>query len=107
MDTSTYQLLKIHILNFLDISRDAVHIHIGLVVFFLAVVLWKKGRIELACLMPVFLVAMGMEAFDLRDDLRSFGHFRWSASLHDLINTTIWPVAIVVMSKANVFRPAG
>lgn len=99
MDTSTYQLAKIHIMNVLPLSKDAVHIYIGLLVFFCAIVIWKKGRIQPACLIPVLVVACGMEAFDLMDDWRSFGYFRWSASFHDIANTSFWPLLIAGLVK--------
>lgn len=42
---SEYQNLKLVILSILEISKDAVHIHIGLLVFFAGVVLWRKRLI--------------------------------------------------------------
>ena len=80
--------------------------------FFLAVVLWKKGSIEARCLIPVVIVASLMEILDLRYDYLSLGYFRLkaiTASIHDLINTTFWPVVIVVlawMGKLNNERNA-
>lgn len=44
MNTSNYQGLKLAILNLTDLSKDAVHIHIGLVVF--TVLFWKKGALK-------------------------------------------------------------
>lgn len=99
METSAYQNLKLIILDVVNLSKDAIHIHIGLLVFFLAVVLWRRGRFDLLALLPVFLVAGTMEVLDLRDDLGSLGYMRWSASLHDLINTVFWPTFIVVSVK--------
>jgi len=99
VETSAYQNLKLSFLEIVNLSKDAVHIHIGLVVFFLAVALWRRGRLDSLSLIPVFLLAGVMEALDLRDDLASFGYMRWSASLHDLINTVVWPTLVVVLSK--------
>lgn len=99
METSTYQNLKLTFLELVNLSKDAIHIHIGLLVFFLAVALWRRGRFDILSLVPVFLVAGAMEALDLRDDLGSFGYMRWKASLHDLINTVFWPVLVVISSK--------
>ncbi|ASF49184.1 hypothetical protein Q7A_03195 [Methylophaga nitratireducenticrescens] len=79
--------MKLTILDVLGLSKDAIHIHVGLLVFFLAVVLWRRGRFDVLALFPVFFVAITMEILDLHDDLGSLGYMRWSASLHDLINT--------------------
>jgi len=97
MELSIYQSIKLQILDLLALSKDAVHIHIGIGVFLVAVMIWKKGRIEGVCLFPVFGVAILMEILDLRDDLNSLGYLRWSASGHDIINTTFWPIILVFM----------
>jgi hypothetical protein len=99
METSAYQNLKLIILDVLSLSKDAIHIHIGLLVFFLAVVLWRRGRFDVLAVLPVLLVAGAMEVLDLRDDLGSLGYMRWSASLHDLINTVFWPTLTVISRK--------
>jgi len=104
MNTSFYQLMKIHILSFFHLSKDAVHIHIGLLAFFLWVLIFRKPLGSLKALIPVLMIAAAMEVFDLRDDFNTFGRFRWGASLHDLINTLFWPVVIVLGVKIRSFR---
>ncbi len=98
---SAYQEAKVIIVSILELSKDSIHMHVGLIAFFLAVVLWKKGSIEGRCLIPVAIVASSMEILDLRYDYVSLGHLRLqaiTASIHDLINTTFWPVVIVVLA---------
>ena len=107
---SDYQNAKLIILSILEISKDAIHIHIGLIVFFAAVVLWRKGSIDVRCLIPVVVVASLMEMLDLRDLYIQSGSLHiaaLTASVHDLINTLFWPVAIVAlawMRKLNDHR---
>ncbi len=98
---SEYQNAKLIILSILEISKDAIHIHIGLIVFFAAVVLWRKGSIEARCLIPVVVVASLMEMLDLRDLYTQLGYLHiaaLTASIHDLLNTMLWPVVIVVLA---------
>ena len=104
METSAYQNLKLIVLDVLSLSKDAVHIHIGLLVFFLTVVLWRRGQLDILALLPVFLVAGAMEVLDLRDDLGSLGYMRWSASIHDLVNTVFWPTLVVISSNCLIKR---
>jgi hypothetical protein len=47
MEVTAYQSLKLIILDVLGLSKDAIHLHIGLLVFFLAAVLWRRGRFDL------------------------------------------------------------
>jgi hypothetical protein len=97
METSPFQSLKLQIVEFLSLSKDAIHIHIGMSVFIFTVLLVGKGKITVKCLLPVFVVAFGLEAIDLFDDFTSVGDFRWFNSLHDFINTSLWPVIIVLL----------
>ena len=73
-------------------------------VFIVAVVAWQKGRVTVRSLAPVLLAAFTMEALDLRDDYQSFGYLRWSASVHDIVNTTFWPIMIVGLVRLGVVK---
>ena len=97
METSPYQQFKLIVLEMLSLSKDAIHMHVGLGVFVLAILLWRRGRVDVLALLPVFLVAGVMEALDLFDDMASLGYLRWSASVHDMVNTTFWPTFSAVM----------
>ena len=91
-------------MNALPLSKDAVHIYVGMLVFLCAVVVWKKGHIQPVCLLPVIVIAFGMEAFDLLDDWHSFGYLRWGASIHDIANTSLWPLVIVTLVKFRAIK---
>ncbi|KIX10951.1 hypothetical protein X474_27545 [Dethiosulfatarculus sandiegensis] len=99
MESSGYQSFKSLILEVLPLSKDAIHIHMGLMVLFLAVFIWRRGRLDYLSLLPVFMAAGAMEFLDLRDDLLLLGYMRWFASVHDLINTVFWPTIIVIAYK--------
>ena len=99
METSFYQSLKLWIISVVDLSKDALHIHVGLVVFVFC--LWifrKKKALALPCLVAC-LTAMGLEVLDMKDDLASLGYWRWRASLHDILNTSFWPVCLFLFFK--------
>ena len=99
METLAFQGLKLQIVDFVGLSKDAIHIHIGMSVFILTVLVWGKGMITFKCLLPVFIAALGMEAMDLYEDYNAVGYFRWFNSLHNFINTSLWPFIIVVLVK--------
>ncbi|WOJ97104.1 hypothetical protein R0137_00685 [Congregibacter brevis] len=104
VETSSYQLMKIHILNAVDLSKDAIHIYVGLAVFLVAIVVWQRGRISWLSLLPVVAIAIIMEALDLHDDSRSFGYLRWGASAHDFVNTVFWPTVLVITNRLIAFK---
>ena len=106
---SAYQDAKVIIVSILKLSKDSIHLHVGLIVFFLAIVVWRKGSIEARCLIPVVLTASLMEILDLRYDYAALGYFRLNAitaSIHDLINTTFWPVVIVILARLGKLKNA-
>ena len=96
--------MKIHVLNAVELSRDAIHIYVGMTVLLLFVIIFQKGRFSFVSLVPVFLIAIIMEVFDLYDDSRTFGYLRWDASLHDVINTVFWPAILVFLARFNFLR---
>ena len=96
--------MKIHVLNAVDLSRDAIHIYVGITVLLLFVIIFQKGRFSVVSLIPVFVVAIIMEVFDLYDDSRTFGYLRWDASLHDVINTVFWPAILVFLARFKVLK---
>lgn len=107
---SAYQNAKLAILSISELSRDSIHIHIGLIVFFATAVLWRKGSIEAKCLIPVAIVASLMEILDLRDGYSNLGYVRMAAvtaGIHDLINTMFWPVVIVMLAWIGKLKNAG
>jgi len=106
MATSDYQHLKLQIVDLIGLSKDAIHIYIGLSLLLFTVIFWGKGRVTLTCLIPVFIAALGMEVMDLYDDYYSVGFFRWFNSFHDVVNTSLWPTIIVVLVKLKYIKIA-
>lgn len=99
MKTSGYQLFKLHFLQLVPLAKDAVHIYIGFGCLLLAVLVWRRPLRSWWAVLPGFVVAVGMELFDLRDDYLSLGHFRWLASLKDVLNTNAIPLVLVLLAK--------
>ncbi|MEM1405040.1 MAG: hypothetical protein AAGG55_17015 [Pseudomonadota bacterium] len=96
--------MKTHVLNAVDLSRDAIHIYVGMSALLLFVVLVQKGPFLLLSLVPVFAVAVTMEVLDLFDDSRSLGYLRWGASAHDVLNTVLWSTILVFLARFNFVK---
>jgi len=104
MKSSFYQLMKLDILSTVHLSRDAVHIYVGLFCLLLYIIVFRKRIDSWLPLLPVVLLALLMESLDLRDDFQTLGHFRWGASLHDIVNTLFWPFIIVTMFRFRILK---
>lgn len=106
MAISTVQAIKLAIVSVTGLSKDALHIYVGLMVFFAAMRIFRRQVHRFMPLLAVFIVACCGEGLDMRDDLHSLGYWRWDASLHDVINTLFWPFVIaLLMRKGWLFKP--
>ena len=104
MDMSFYQTLKLHIVDLVGLSKDALHVHIGLSIFIVAVAILGKGKVTIKCLLPVFIAALAMETIDLYDNYHSLGYMRWRDSVHDIANTVFWPLMIVIFVHFKLLK---
>src|SRR5262245_5130739 len=80
---SPYQQLKTQILGALGLSKDAIHIYIGLGCFLLSILVIRFAPTAYRSLVLGLLVSLAMEAMDLRDNVRYRETTRVLASLHD------------------------
>ena len=108
MDTSLFQLIKLSIVHLTGLSKDSLHIYVGLFVFLGATTALRKRLPSFLPVIAVLVVATAGELFDLRDDLQSLGYWRWGASLHDVINTVFWPLILsAIIQRTSLFRSSG
>ena len=103
--TSAYQSLKLRVLSILPLAKDAIHVYIGFGCYAGAVVLFRLPLGSGRALVPGFLVSLGMEYFDLRDNLRAHGRVLWADSLKDIVNTNLVPLAVVLVARLRASGP--
>lgn len=104
VQTSKYQLFKLRVLDVIPVSKDAAHIYVGMACLLLALLIFRAPLRSYWALLPGLIAAVTMEVFDLRDDLVSVGHFRWLASLKDMVNTNLLPLVLVTMARLGLIR---
>ncbi|HEV8241918.1 MAG TPA: hypothetical protein VGS57_21315 [Thermoanaerobaculia bacterium] len=103
---SPYQQLKGQILSVVGLSKDAVHIYIGLGCFLFSVLVLRFAPTQYRALILGFLFSLGMEALDLRDNVKYRETTRALASLHDLVNTNLLAYLTVVALRLRLGAPA-
>ncbi|CAI8893527.1 hypothetical protein [Pseudomonas soli] len=104
MDLSLLQSLKLEIISATGLSRDALHIYVGLALLVSASCLTRRSLGSLSSWMVVLAGACLIELFDLMDDKASLGYWRWHASLHDIANTLFWPTIFVVIYRFRLMK---
>ena len=103
---SPYQQLKGQILAVVGLSKDAVHLYIGLGCFLLSILVLRFSPTQYRSLILGLVVSLGMEALDLRDNVRYRETTRALASLHDLVNTNLLAYLVVVALRLRLGPPA-
>lgn len=91
---STFQSMKHEIVQFASLSKDALHIYVGLLVFLVAAAVARKGLRSTFPVIVVLAVAFLGEVLDTLD-----GRWALRASLHDFVNTAFWPVVLWLLAR--------
>jgi hypothetical protein len=96
---SAFQSMKHEIVHFVSLSKDALHIYVGIGAFVVASAFSRKGMRAVFPLVTVAVLAIAGELLDSRDDMRKLGRWRYLSSLHDIANTMFWPVALWLLAR--------
>ena len=99
MEPSAVQQAKLAIVAATGLSKDALHICVGLAVFLVMAYFWRKRPGSAVPLLVVVAVAALGEAMDARDDIRSLGRWRWRASAHDIWITLFAPIVLWLLVR--------
>ncbi len=102
MEYSFYQGGKLAIVHLTGLSKDALHIYVGLVIFLVAACLVRRRAVSLIPIAVVVAIAVLGEVLDARDDLMEFGRWHVTASLRDVANTVFWPAILWLLLKLRV-----
>ncbi|NMM26732.1 MAG: hypothetical protein HHJ12_05430 [Glaciimonas sp.] len=103
METSAVQSIKLAIVAATGLSKDALHIYVGLAGFLAMAAVLRKPLRSIVPWLVVVAIAVAGEMFDMRDDVASLGYWRWGASLHDILNTVFWPTVLLLLAKFGIF----
>lgn len=102
-----YNAVKTELAEWLGITKDALHIHIGLAIFFGLVLLLRRSPSS-------WLPWLGLLAFELVNELMDIFHWHGGAfsfeigdAAKDLVNTMIWPTVALVTFRVLEKRRAG
>jgi hypothetical protein len=77
METSAIQSIKLAIVAATGLSKDALHIYVGLAVFLAAAIVLRKPLRSNVAWLVVVGVAIAGELLDMNDDIASLGYWRW------------------------------
>ena len=93
------QELKLLLLDAVPLSRDGFHIYLGIVMYLGACLVFRRPLSNIWMLLAPLLVAVLLEGADLAADIETYGYMRWHASLKDITNTILAPLAIFTVTR--------
>jgi hypothetical protein len=102
---SFFQDAKLVLVQATDLSKDALHVYVGLGVMLLVAILLRRPLRDWRPLAAVALAAVAGEIWDVIDTLSHDGTPRWSLNWKDVWNTIFWPTVLFLMARfTNVLR---
>lgn len=94
-----FQQLKLTLLAFTGLGKDAMHIHIGLALFIAARLVWRgRGGWTIAWLVALAAALTG-EWLDAREETRIGFPMPDDAHWHDIWNTMLWPTMLLFLGR--------
>lgn len=96
---SEFQAMKLWLVGTLGLSRDALHIYVGLGVFLGFAALFRLPLRDWRPLGAALFVALAGEAWDLFDARGGIDAPEWAKSWHDLWNTMLWPLLLHALAR--------
>lgn len=100
-----YGDLKALIELYTGLEKDALHIHAALLIYLLAMFVFRQNRRSRFPWLVVLAFELANEALDLRRAYVEMGRpadlsvLTWGESIKDLWNTMLWPTVLLVIGR--------
>ena len=98
-NASWFEANKAHILQYTGLSRDALHIHIGIALYFLLLAVLRRPPGSWIPALLVLLLCLLGEVFDIMRVAELEQHQKPLENLHDIANTMLWPVIFTLFAR--------
>ena len=99
MTVAVWLQFKTELVRATALSRDALHIYIGLAVQLAAALLLRRKLGDWLPWLAVLALAVGNEVADLWVDIWPEHAFQAASAIHDLVNTMILPTAVMAFAR--------
>lgn len=96
---SFLQSAKIALMEATHLSKDALHVYVGLGVMLLVVIVFRKSLRDWQPIAAVLLAALAGEIWDVIDTFSHGGKPRFEANWKDIWNTSFWPTILFLLAR--------
>ncbi|QPQ55094.1 hypothetical protein IC614_00235 [Allosphingosinicella flava] len=97
--SAAYADVKVFIEHYTGLERDALHIHLAILLYLCAMFVFRQTRRSRIPWLVVLAFEILNELFDLRWQQIQGTSLAWHESLKDLWNTMLWPTALLFIGR--------
>ena len=101
------QTAKFWLVDATGLAKDALHIHVGLILFFAAALVMRWPLRSWKPWAAVLAVTLAGEAWDLWNTIASARRILPFGIWKDVWNTMLWPTAILLLARGTRLFGAG
>jgi hypothetical protein len=94
-----YAQLKDLITAYSGLEKDAIHIHVALLLYILALWMFRQSRRSRLPWLFVLLIELGNETYDLVTNWTGGPEWAMSEAGKDLWNTMLWPTVLLFVGR--------
>jgi cell shape-determining protein MreD len=99
-DPASFQVFKEYLISLTGLSRDALHVHIGLAVFIIVRLLWRWRFGWSVAWLCALAAALAGEWLDIRSvGIGTNSMQPDQSNWHDLWNTMLWPSVLLILGR--------
>lgn len=94
-----YNALKTQLSELLGITKDALHIHIGLAIFLAVALVFRRSLASWVPWLALFAFELANELMDIFHVHEGVIGFEFGDSLKDILNTMFWPSIVLIVAR--------
>lgn len=93
----SFQSFKEYLINYSGLGKDALHIHIALLIFVVVRLVWRRKGGWLLAWVIALAATLGGEYLDIHSENASTAVFSDPAHWHDIWNSMLWPTIFMLV----------
>lgn len=91
--------LKTDLSDLIGLSKDALHVHLGLLIFLVAMVVFRRSAASWVPWLVVLALELVNEGLDILHWNQGVLDFSVLGGIKDILNTMLWPTILMLLSR--------
>lgn len=100
----SFQDIKLFLMQVTFLSKDALHIYIGLAIYLVVAIFFVKSLRSYWPWLIVLAATILGEMMDIRHTQSLNYPIKWHENIHDVFNTLFWPTILLVLARQGALE---